>query len=138
MKKFLTLFTALLVLGSMTVVQADYYVAGTMNGWNAGHNDYKMNLVSGTVYSKTLTALGANDYEFKITNGSWSQNWGSGNMDNTQSNVTLSNKDGNIKFTLSTTSDVTFYFNSSTQKVYECHSGCCAFLHLHFRNNDLL
>ena len=118
MKKFLTLFTALLVLGSMTVVQADYYVAGTMNGWNAGHNDYKMNLVSGTVYSKTLTALGANDYEFKITNGSWSQNWGSGDMDNTQSNVTLSNKDGNIKFTLSTTSDVTFYFNSSTQKVY--------------------
>ncbi len=119
MKKILTLFTALILFGSMTLVQAaDYYVAGTMNGWNNTSNDNKMSLVSGTTYSKTISAMSATSYQFKISTYDWGADWGSGNMDNTQSNVTLSNEGGNIKFTLTTTSDVTFYFNSSTQKVY--------------------
>ena len=119
MKKLLTLFTALLCFGSaMNVLAVDYYVAGTMNGWNTTSNENKMSLVSGTTYSKTFSAMGATSYEFKISTYNWGSDWGSGNMDNSQSNVTLSNKDGNIKFTLTTTSDVTFYFNSGTQKVY--------------------
>lgn len=118
MKKILTLFTALLLFGSMTVVQADYFVAGTMNGWTTNSNDWKMSLVSGTIYSKTASAMSAGDYQFKITNGSWSSSWGGGQKDNTQSNVTLSGSD-NISFTLSTTSDVTFYFDAgSTKKIY--------------------
>ena len=117
-KKFFSFITALFCIGSMMTVQADYYIAGTMNGWNAGNNDYKMSLVSGTIYSKTISAMSATDYQFKITNGSWAQSW-NGNRDNTQSNVTLSEKDGNVKFTLSQTSDVTFYFDAgSTKKIY--------------------
>ena len=121
MKKILTLFTALILFGSMMVVQAaDYYVAGTMNGWNNTSNDNKMSLVSGNIYSKTFSAMGATTYEFKISTYNWGSDWGSGNMDNTQSNVTLSDEGGNVKFTLSTTSDVTFYFDagSTTKKIY--------------------
>lgn len=118
MKKIFTFFTALLLFGSMTVAKADYFVAGTMNEWTTNSNDWKMSLVSGTIYSKTAFAMSAGGYEFKITNGTWSSSWGGGQKDNTQSNVTLSGSD-NISFTLSTTSDVTFYFDAgSTKKIY--------------------
>ena len=119
MKKFLTVFTALLLFGSMMTVKAvDYYVAGTMNGWNTTSNDNKMSLVSGTIYSKTISAMSATSYEFKISTYSWGQDWGSGAIDNTQGNVTLGGS-GNITFTLTTTSDVTFYFDAgATKKVY--------------------
>ena len=117
MKKFLTLFAALLLLGSMTVVQAtDYYVAGTMNGWNTTSNDNKMSLVSGTVYSKTFSAMPATSYEFKISTYNWeSGDWGSGKIDNTQSNISLSG-DGNIWFEITTECDVTFYFDEDGDK----------------------
>lgn len=122
MKKILTLFTALILFGSMMVVlAADYYVAGTFNGWNTTENANKMSLVSGTIYSKTFSAMGATTYEFQIATSGWGSQWGGDYKDNSQSqNVTLSGsgQKGNISFTLSTTSDVTFYFNSSTQKVY--------------------
>ena len=117
MKKILTLFTALMVMGSMMVVQAtDYYVAG-IDGWDVANSNWKMS-GSGTIYSKTASALTAGNYEFKITQGSWSSCWGAGAIDNTQSNVTLGGTD-NVTFTLSTTSDVTFYFDAgSTKKIY--------------------
>ena len=118
MKKFLTLLTALIVMGSMSIVQADYYVAGTMNSWNASSSDWKMSYVSGTLYSKTATSMAAGDYQFKITQGSWSNNWGAGVKDNTQSNVTLGGTD-NVTFTLSSNADVTFYFDAGgTKKIY--------------------
>ena len=113
MKKILTLLAALIVTGSMMVVHADYFVAGTMNGWNAGDDAYKM---SGSGPYSLTKQLSSGEYKFKITNGSWSQSWAS--FDNDASNVSLSESDGNIKFTLSTTSDVTFYFNASTSKAY--------------------
>ena len=109
MKKILTLFTALILLGSMTVVQADYYVAGTMTGWSASDANYKM---SGTGPYTVTKQLSSGNYQFKITNGSWDQSWAT--FDNSASDVTLSQVEGNIAFTLSTTSDVTFYFNGST------------------------
>lgn len=119
MKKLLTLFTALLLFGSMMVVQAvDYYVAGTMNGWDTKDDANKMSLVSGTIYSKTFTAMGAASYDFKISTYNWGQSWGGDVKDNTQSNVTLSGS-GDISFTLSSTSDVTFYFDAgNTKKIY--------------------
>lgn len=114
MKKFLTLFTALILLGSMMVVQAaDYYVAGTMNSWNAGHSDYKM---SGSGPYSLTKQLNSGDHKFKITQGSWS--WSSNSYDQSASNVALSIDDGNIKFSLTTTSDVTFFYNASTGKAY--------------------
>lgn len=112
MKKILSLFTALILFGSMTV-KADYYVAGTMNGWNAGDNNYKM---SGSDPYSVTKQLNSGDYQFKITQGSWS--WSSNSYDQSASNVELSIKDGNIAFSLSTNSDVTFSYNASTGKAY--------------------
>lgn len=113
MKKILTLFTALILFGSMTA-KADYYVAGTMNSWNAGDNNYKM---SGSGPYSMTKQLNSGAYEFKITNGSWG--WSTNSYDQSASNVTLSiSDDSNIKFSLSTTSDVTFYYSTSSNKAY--------------------
>lgn len=112
MKKILTIITTLILFGSL-MVKADYYVAGTMNGWNAGDNSYKM---SGSNPHSVTKQMNSGTYQFKITQGSWS--WSSAAYDNSASNVTLSTVDGNISFTLSTTSDVTFYYNESTGKAY--------------------
>ncbi len=118
MKKLLLSLLTLLFCSSLTLVHAtDYYVAGSMNGWNTTSNDNKMSLVSGNIYSKTFAAMGAASYEFKISTYNWGSSWGSGNIDNSQSNVTLGGS-GNITFTLSTTSDVTFYFNAGTSIIY--------------------
>ena len=114
MKKILTIITALTLFGSLMVVHAtDYYVAGTMNGWNAGDSNYKM---TGSGPYSVTKQLSSGDYEFKITNGSWG--WSSATYDNDASNVALSTNNGNIKFTLSTTSDVTFYYSTSSNKAY--------------------
>ena len=113
MKKILTLFAAVLMIGSMMTVKADYYVAGTMTGWNTADNNYKM---SGSNPYSVTKQLSSGDHQFKITTGSWA--WSTAAYDNSASNVTLSEKDGNIKFTLSTVSDVTFYYNASTGKAY--------------------
>ena len=119
MKKILTLFTALTLLGSMMTTKAvDYYVAGTMNDWNTTEDANKMSSVSENFYSKTISAMSADTYEFKISTNKWGSSWGGNDKDNTQSNVSLSG-DGNISFTLTTTSNVTFYFNAgSTKKIY--------------------
>lgn len=115
MKKLLTFFTTLLFLGSMTV-KADYYVSGINEDWSADKSGYKM---SGSGPYSLTKQLATGSYRFKITNGTWVQAWGSNNKDNTRSNVTLSDNEGNIAFTLSNTSDVTFYFeNGSTPKIY--------------------
>lgn len=56
---------------------ADYYVAGTFNGWDAGGN--VMTDMGGGIWQVELTGV-AGRQEFKVTNGTWDQNWpGSGN-----------------------------------------------------------
>jgi len=98
----------------MAVQATDYYVAGINDDWSANNENYKM---SGSGPYSVTKQLSSGSYQFKITNGSWG-NGGYGNFDQGASNVTLSNNGGNIAFTLSTTSDVTFYFNASTEKAY--------------------
>lgn len=121
MKKFLTLFSALILLGSlMTVSAEDYYLAGSMNGWDTKDNANKMSQVSGNLYSKTIEAMAANTYEFKISMYNWGTNWGGSAKDNTLSNVSLNGSGtGNISFTTTTACNVTFYFDAgSTKKIY--------------------
>ena len=119
MKKILTLFTALMVMGSMMVVQADYYVAHNKvmnsNEWNAS-GDKMTQVGSSNIYSITFNGVGTTKVEFKVTNGSWDNSWG--DFDNDQSNVTLSNSGGNASFTLTELSDVTIYFDASAKKSY--------------------
>ncbi len=57
-----------------TPAMAAYYVAGEFNTWNPAGN--LMTEVSPGVWSVDLTGLVANArYEFKITNGTWAENW---------------------------------------------------------------
>ena len=63
----------------------------------------------------TYTALADGEYKFKITDGTWIQNWGYSAL---SSNAGLSNDaDGNVVITLTKASDVTITFNPTTQKI---------------------
>lgn len=74
MKKFLSLFTALLLLGSMTVVHAtDYYYRGNQNGWGA-----TLMTTSTDGYYAYISALSFtdnnnqnNEFKISLTDDSW-------------------------------------------------------------------
>lgn len=121
MKKLLLSLLTLLFCSSLTLVQAtDYYVAhnGVMsdNMWNAS-GDQMSQVGTSSIYAITFNNVKTEFVQFKVTEGSWSVNYGSSNKDQSLSNITLSGSD-NIEFTLSSQSNVTIYFNSSDKKVY--------------------
>ena len=63
------------------VVEEKYYsVAGSDtlcgSGWNPADVNNKMTLNADGLYEKYFINVPAGTHEFKITNGSWSQNWG--------------------------------------------------------------
>jgi hypothetical protein len=72
------LFLAAIAVVAITLpTQADYYVAGDFNGWNAAGN--VMTDLGGGIWQVSLANVGGR-HEFKVTIGDWSQNWpGSGN-----------------------------------------------------------
>lgn len=117
MKKILTLLSALLLLGSMMVVQAeDYYVAGTMNGWSTSADGYKMELVNG-IYklTKENVYLHAN-VEFKVVRGdNWNTSW-------PNSNYNLSNTAGTYTLTI-TYNPSNNFVNAATGPYYLAGSG---------------
>ena len=86
MKKFLTLLAALIVTGSMTVVQGadEYRVAGTSNlfgsNWDNADDNNKMTLQDG-MYSLVKQNGGSDiNVEFKVVkNKNWSTAYPSGN-----------------------------------------------------------
>ncbi len=85
------LLIALITAGAFALpVQADYYVAGDFNGWNAAGN--VMTDMGGGIWQVNLAGVGGR-HEFKVTIGDWSQNWpGSGNswfLGDGSGNVTL-------------------------------------------------
>lgn len=51
----------------------DYYVAGGFNGWNAAGD--LMTDTGGGVYTVTLALNPGDRYEFKVTDGTWAENW---------------------------------------------------------------
>jgi hypothetical protein len=53
---------------------ADYYVAGSMDGW-AGPNSYLMTDLGGGIYQRIFTGLTPGRYEFKVTDGTWGWNY---------------------------------------------------------------
>lgn len=55
-----------------TPAMAAFYVAGTFNGWNAAGNE--MVDLGGGIHEVTLN-VPAGRHEFKVTNGTWDQNW---------------------------------------------------------------
>lgn len=85
-----------------------YYIAGNDAGvFNAywGSDGMKMDppASGSTLYTKTLTNVPNGNYEFKITDGTWSNSWG----DNS----------GNYTFSVESTTDVIITFDSDTKEI---------------------
>jgi hypothetical protein len=77
MKKFLTLFTVLTILGSiMTVKAVDYYYRGNQNGWNATlmttSTDGYYAYISALSYSNNGNSN--NNFKISLTDDSWDYN----------------------------------------------------------------
>ena len=108
MKKFLTLFTALLLFGSMTVVQAaTYVVAGSSStifgaSWNGTKTENQMTWDSGrSLYVKSYTVTAAvNNIELKVVKDG--NDWKGDFMGN------------NVKFDLSGAGTFKVLFNTTT------------------------
>ena len=70
MKKYLFMFVVLAALGLVAPVSADYYLAGSFNGWIA--DGQLMTDNSDGTYSATVIGLTADAREeFKVTDGTW-------------------------------------------------------------------
>ena len=115
MKKIYSLLLMLCMANSM-LFATDYFVAGTMNGWN--HNKMTQDATNTDIWTYEFTAEANQKYEFKVTIGGWIQpEYNSDNIDS-QSPIQLSAADGkNIAFTPSEGGDVIITFNSNTTKI---------------------
>lgn len=118
MKKIYSLLLMLCMASSMLFATdyTDYYVAGTMNGWD--HNMMTQDATNTDIWTYEFAAEAKTKYEFKVTIGSWTKpEYNSDNIDS-QSPIQLSAADGkNIAFTPSEGGDVVITFNSSTTKI---------------------
>ena len=93
-----------------------YYVAGNGTEGSSWCDSKSWDTSGSPIENGTITfenVPAGNDYQFKITTGSWNPSWGGSDIDNENSNVDLSNVNGNVKFSLSQASDVTISFNGS-------------------------
>ena len=117
MKKITFLFTLLFF--AISTFAADYYVAGTSSlcGSNWSNNDAanKMELVNG-IYTKVYSNVPAGSHEFKITNGTWDNSKGAGNVDASTSTPGYTGSD-NISFVLIASTTITISYNESTDKI---------------------
>ncbi len=93
--------TALVIPNASAKAAENYYIAGSMQGWDNGNDAWKMTQ-SGDNYVYTLTRLEADViYEFKVTDGTWDNAWPS----------------SNYTFKLETVSDVVVTFNSTSKEI---------------------
>ena len=105
------------------VVTYDYYIAGTENltGYNWKENGLGM-IQDGDLYKHTFSALAAGTYEFKVTNGTWTDPWGYSNLSAAYEEVSQGtdgegNPNGNIKFTTEEAKNITVIFDPATGKI---------------------
>ena len=102
---------------------ASYYIAGALieNGTAVSGGEWccglKWDPAGCALTNNTVTyaGLAAGEYKFKITDGTWSKNWGYSALSST-SGLTK-DTDGNVVVTLSKASDVTITFNPITEKI---------------------
>lgn len=94
-----------------------YYVVGSFNGWNPKDVNYEMTYDNG-IYSHEFTNLAAGTYQFRITDGSWSNTWGWNEVENKDyAELSAGDNDNNIKLTLTAAKTVTVNYNNTTEKV---------------------
>lgn len=95
-----------------------YYLAGTLDGndaWNADELPMEKN-IDGT-YSYTFEDLEADEYEFKVTDGTWGKNWNWNNVVGEYCELSKAAKDDNIKLTLSASTTFTITFNKTNNSI---------------------
>ncbi len=107
------------VTATHTINVVNFYVAGTKalcdSEWNPSDANNVMTYSDG-VFTKIFTDVPKGNHEFKITDGSWNNSWGYGNVFSDYSSSYSANGD-NIKFTLDTTATVIISYNKSTDKI---------------------
>lgn len=110
MKKIIGFAVVLAMIFAMlpfTVFAADtYYVAGESALCGSNWNEKDANNImtaDGDVYKKVYTNVPAGKYQFKITDGTWTNSWG--------------NNGQNYSFTLDAQCDVTIVFDAATKKI---------------------
>ena len=84
-------------------IEGTYFVAGTMNGWNAKDAAFAMTEADG-IYSITFV-VAAGEHALKVTDGTWDNSWGGNGAD------------GNYVFTTTDEGDVTVTFDGTTVTV---------------------
>ncbi|MCQ2351500.1 MAG: CotH kinase family protein [Paludibacteraceae bacterium] len=116
MKKIASLF-AILIVSLCSFAATGYCIAGdgdAHENWCCGlyWDASSCKLSDEGIYETTLSA---GTYSFKITNGSWSTNWGYKAFNSSQSTVNCypEKKDGNVMFTLDKTSKILISFSEN-------------------------
>lgn len=103
-------------------VEADYYVAGTLNSWAPTEAD-KMESSGGTTYTKTYENVAAATYQLKVKTktGGTDGNWYPGDASTSFSGTAISNgsvtNDGNVKFDAIKPANITVTFDSLSGKI---------------------
>lgn len=109
--------------GNFAVPTPKYYIAGTQNltGFDWKENGLEMTKVD-DVYKHTFSELGAGIYEFKITDGTWTNPWGYSNLGAAYEEVSEGtdgegNPNGNIKFVTEEAKNITVIFDPAAGKI---------------------
>lgn len=89
---------------------SDYIVAGSSglcgSEWNPADENNRMYDNGDGTYTITFKNVAIGNYEFKITKGSWAENWGIGGANG-----------GNVSIDMEAVGDVTITFNASTLSI---------------------
>ena len=100
-------------------VEHNYYITG--NGALVG-DEWKVDAIKmdyneeSKLYTHTFNTLAANEYQLKITNGSWAESWGASNIDGAYAEIKGGN-DNNIVITLTQATTLTVKFDAEAKKI---------------------
>ena len=109
--------------GEEVEIAKKYYIAGTENltGFDWKENGLQLTK-DGDLYKHTFSALPAGTFEFKVTNGTWTDPWGYNNLSTAYEEVSQGtdgegNPNGNIKFVTEEAKNITVIFDPATGKI---------------------
>ena len=109
--------------GEEVEIAKKYYIAGTeeLTGFNWQVDGLQLTK-DGDLYKHTFSALAAGTFEFKVTNGTWTDPWGYNNLGAAYEEVSQGtdgegNPNGNIKFTTEEAKNITVIFDPATGKI---------------------
>ena len=111
------------LVGTFAAPETKYYIAGTENltGFNWKENGLEMTK-EGDVYKHTFSEMNAGIYEFKITDGTWTNPWGFDNLAANYVGVTQGkdgegNPNGNIIITTEEAKNIIVIFDPANNKI---------------------